>query len=319
MGKTSGEEISSEHQKDVKPETVPDKSVAEKEVEELGKQEPATISEKVTELKEEKTEAAPQKSGDDSKELNASKDEMGIKQDTAQAKSAESQRDESKKDTQEDKQEPAAKIEKVSVEKDLKIDAATKKSGDDKTQKEKLSDPEKDVIQDIAPEKSVESQKDGSKPITEKDKPAQPAAVLEKAAEKKDFKTDVATKTSDEDINKEKSSETEKDVKPETVPDQSVSKKEAEEPETSEAKKDVKPDTAPAKSGESQNDKSGEDTEKDKQGPAAVQDKVVENKDEKTETPPKKSGDDCQKKSHQNLRRMTNKNLHSKNQSLKWK
>merc|ERR1711974_42803 len=64
-GATEQEEKSSEPEKAVQPDPVPDKCVTMKEAEEVAKQVLATISEKVTDLKVEKTEPAL-KSSDDS-------------------------------------------------------------------------------------------------------------------------------------------------------------------------------------------------------------------------------------------------------------
>merc|ERR1711974_548507 len=91
----------------------------------------------------------------------------------------------------------------------------------------KSSEPEKDVRQEIAPTKVAESQKNESKEATETEDKQEPIAVPEKAADRKEEEMVTAPKMSGEDSQKENSSEPQKDVKPETATDKSVSIKEA--------------------------------------------------------------------------------------------
>merc|ERR1712108_87258 len=77
-----------------------------KEAEEVAKQVLATISEKVTDLKVEKTEPAL-KSSDDSQNPKASETEKDAKPDTAPVKSVESHKDTSKEDIKKEGKEEA--------------------------------------------------------------------------------------------------------------------------------------------------------------------------------------------------------------------
>merc|ERR1711974_454887 len=89
-------EKSSEPEKYIKTETAPDKFVTKTVAEEVGKQEPATISEKVADPKEDQTQTSPLKSGDDSKKPKTSQAEKEVKLDRAPSESSESQKDNSK-------------------------------------------------------------------------------------------------------------------------------------------------------------------------------------------------------------------------------
>merc|ERR1711974_406452 len=194
-GATEQEEKSSEPEKAVRPDPVPDKCVTMKEAEEVAKQVLATISEKVTDLKVEKTEPAL-KSNDDSQNPKASETEKDAKPDTAPVKSVESHKDASNEDIKKEGKEEADQTPEKAADQDAaKADDSPKQCVE--SPEVKSSKPEKDVKQDTAPEISVECQKEKSKGNDEKDK-QEPAAVQEKVAEKKDEKTDTNSKKSDD-------------------------------------------------------------------------------------------------------------------------
>merc|ERR1711974_515093 len=100
--KDNQKEKSSEPKKYVKTETAPDQFVTKTVAEEVGKQEPAAISEKVADPKEDQTQTSPLKSGDDSEKPKTSQAEKEVKLDTAPSESSESQKDNSKGATEEE-------------------------------------------------------------------------------------------------------------------------------------------------------------------------------------------------------------------------
>merc|ERR1711974_199924 len=107
-----------------------DKSVSKKETEDVGTQEHATLSEKIPDIKEEKSDSAPQKSSEDIQKAAASAAEKDVKLDTAPVPAG-SHEDKSKEVTQKDKQEPVAVPEKVAEKKEEKSDIPPKKPSDD--------------------------------------------------------------------------------------------------------------------------------------------------------------------------------------------
>merc|ERR1711974_249091 len=114
-GEDSQTEKPSEPEKDVKSKCLPDQSLSKKETEEVCKQEHATISEKATDLKEEKSESAPQKSSEDSQKAAVSAAEKDVKLDTAPVPAE--RQEKSKEDAVKDKQVPASVQEKVAEKK----------------------------------------------------------------------------------------------------------------------------------------------------------------------------------------------------------